>query len=171
MSNFRGGVAPVAGLIFVLAACGGASRDDSATVAGPESAGGGAGASDRETSAGAAGRVVVNGEPRPCTTDDGRDGIEVDTLPKPPAVPRCEAIEQPGELDESCPPEPLMRCGRSDCVGQGDLPGCCRPEGVCGVLDGGTWSAVHSLGCISREPWIEEARWLGSAREAVRCEP
>jgi hypothetical protein len=46
----------------------------------------------------------------------------------------CEELGQRGEIDPSCPTLP-------DTV-IGTLPGCCRPEGMCGVFD-----TAYGFGC------------------------
>jgi hypothetical protein len=95
----------------------------------------------------------------------------VDTFPYPSPSPRCEALDQGGNLDTKCPDEPEVTCVHNECLIDAPLAGCCRPDGTCGVWDDARFSTQKSLGCMSRDPWIENARWLGEEGEAASCSP
>jgi hypothetical protein len=114
-------------------------------------------------------RIVLGGPPPLCTTEQGAEGILVDTFPKPPATPVCEPLGQSGVLDEDCPSERLLKCGHNECLGTVELPGCCREDGECGLWDDGNWVPGKGLGCISRAPWVEHANWLGGNQVRVTC--
>jgi hypothetical protein len=113
--------------------------------------------------------IVVGGPPPSCTTEQGAEGILVDTFPKPPATPVCEPLGQSGVLDEDCPSERLLKCGPNECLGTVEVPGCCREDGECGLWDDGNWVMGKGLGCISRAPWVEHANWLSGNQVRVTC--
>jgi len=73
-----------------------------------------------------------------CCTEEGRCGLVLPNL-----GPQCVELNQPGTVDSECPPLE----GPSF-----NLPGCCRPEGHCGVLE-----SVLPLGCIAREAITPDA--------------
>jgi hypothetical protein len=112
---------------------------------------------------------ITTSEPPTCKTDDDREGIVVDTFPYPSPVPQCEALNQSGTLDTACPEEPRVKCVHNECLFDEPLAGCCRADGSCGVWDTGRFGTKKSLGCISREAWIENSQWLGGERQAVSC--
>jgi hypothetical protein len=112
----------------------------------------------------------ITEDPIPCQTDNGVDGIVVDTFPMPPIDPTCQPFDQPGRLDDACPSGPVVTCSREDCVGHGMLAGCCRPDGTCGLWDNGAFAPGESLGCIDRTEWVENAGWL-KGEGAVSCTP
>lgn len=49
---------------------------------------------------------------------------------------QCEGLDQPGELTDACPTE-MSPLGEM-------LPGCCRPDGSCGVM------ITIGFGCVER---------------------
>jgi hypothetical protein len=71
----------------------------------------------------------------------------------------CQALNQPGELDESCPPSESFEIPGSPLPVQ--FEGCCRSDvGQCGYLaDGigfGTLELVHlGLGCVDAAPFLD----------------
>lgn len=168
-------------------ACGGSStrnrapnrESEPAGAAGQASAAdnaGGTGQGGANVESGAAGTLatggtitVITSEPAACKTADGRDGIIVDTFPYPSPVPRCEALNQSGTLDTACPEEPKVSCFFRECLIDEPLAGCCRADGSCGIWDTGRFGTQKSLGCISRDAWIENSAWLGGERQAVSC--
>ncbi len=73
-----------------------------------------------------------------CCTESGRCGLVLPNIGQ-----QCVELNQPGTLDSECP----------DFEGPGfRFPGCCRPEGHCGVLE-----SVLPLGCIAREALAPDA--------------
>ncbi|MDH5674386.1 MAG: PKD domain-containing protein [Myxococcales bacterium] len=112
---------------------------------GPASVDAGDSADDDGGAAAAGGDVVCNGEtcapvvgatgelPACCDMDSG-GGCGAQVSMTDPSD--CEAINQPGDLDPSCPPAMSV-------IGT-EVPGCCKPDGKCGVMSG-TLS-----GCIER---------------------
>lgn len=149
---------------------GDAGTESMGARSGSDSGGGAAG--EAAGIGGSGGRVIViGGAPPDCTTDSGEPGLLVDTFPLPPAKPRCEALNQPGKLDSNCPAEPFLTCGPAECLGRAPLAGCCRPDGTCGLWDAERWAKGKGLGCISREPWVENGDAIGEARVPVSCIP
>jgi hypothetical protein len=144
------------GLVLVtLVACGGNSRRDPAATGG----------------SGGSGERVFNGEPESCTTGAGDLGMFVDVFPYPPGPPECIALAQPGDEDPSCPSDSLYVCDPVDCHRAASMPGCCRPNGECGLLEEGYFSFERELGCISRDAWLENEDFLGRDLEPVTCTP
>jgi hypothetical protein len=115
--------------------------------------------------------MVIEAGPTPCTTGDGRSGIMVDVFPFPGPVATCQALNQPGTPDASCPTDTLFRCGFDDCVGVEEMAGCCLPNGECGLLESGYFGADHALGCLDRQPWIDGARYLSRPALPASCAP
>jgi len=169
----------------MLTSCGGTSKHAGAGAGngGMADASGGAGASGPggtsgasagaggSATAGSAGSRVISDRPQSCTTSEGDPGIMVDVQPLPEG-PRseCNALAQPGEPDANCPSEDLVRCSPMDCYPAENMVGCCRPDGMCGVLETGYFGEDLALGCISRDPWIENADALGREIVPVRCD-
>jgi hypothetical protein len=58
-----------------------------------------------------------------------------------PLQGECVELEQPGEEDESCPSVLF-----ADVVEMRELPGCCMPEGLCGVV--ANFSLLADFGCV-----------------------
>jgi hypothetical protein len=90
-----------------------------------------------------------------CCTADGGCGLDSTVLEAfgPTFEERCQARDQPGELDENCP-------NSTSAMVEGGLniefPGCCRADGRCGyMLD--TLFGVYpiGLGCVDSEPFLE----------------
>jgi hypothetical protein len=132
----------------------------------------GGGAAGAVSGAGGQGGITeVTSEPPPCTTEDGANGVLIDPFPYPSPEVSCQALGQPGKLDSKCPSDPFVSCSLDDCVLDSPLPGCCRPDGSCGLLDEARFTAEKSLGCISRDEWIANASWLGGGQVAVACTP
>lgn len=73
-------------------------------------------------------REVAGGTP--CCTAEGQCGATFD-LPDGTSLP-CLALDQPGALDQACPSGVLPLVG--------EAPGCCRPDGTCGLM-------APELGC------------------------
>ena len=73
-----------------------------------------------------------------CCTEAGKCGLVL-----PNVGPECVELNQPGTVDSECPS--LEAPGFS-------FPGCCRPDGNCGVLE-----SVLPLGCIPRETFAPDA--------------
>jgi hypothetical protein len=122
-------------------------------------------------SAGSGGSGVISGEPESCMTSAGDIGMIVDIFPYPAGPPECIALDHPGEQDAGCPSDSLYVCDPIDCHAAADMPGCCRPDGMCGLLEEGYFSLGRKLGCVSREPWIENEDFLGRNLEPVTCTP
>lgn len=112
---------------------------------------------------------VITGEPDRCTTADGAPGISVDVFPHPNVQVVCEPLHQPGAEDPACPSDGFFRCGLEDCSQVETMAGCCRPDGFCGLLETGYWGKDLALGCIAKDSWIENMRWLGHTVTAMRC--
>ena len=74
----------------------------------------------------------------------------------------CIALDQPGVLDPSCPPEILMLLITVT------LPGCCRPDGQCGGMEPEGSGLDLNLGCVRRDTKIipGEVR-----RDLIPCTP
>jgi hypothetical protein len=166
--------------LVVLVACGGSTKradPPDGSSAGDASGGKAQGGSSSSTggsggdSAGSGGSNVISGEPESCTTSSGERGMIVDIFPFPAGSPPCVALDQPGELDPDCPSDSLYVCDPIDCYEAADLRGCCRPDGMCGLLEEGYFSFDRKLGCVSREPWIEQEDKLGRDLEPVACKP
>jgi hypothetical protein len=174
--------------LATLVACGGTSRrnqtpggsGDGGTGAGVNSggqaeAGRGEGGSTVSGSggnaAGSGGNRIINGEPDSCTTSAGELGMVIDIFPYPLGVPECLALDHPGDEDPNCPGDSLYVCDPIDCYSAVDMPGCCRPDGMCGLLEKGYFSFERKLGCVSRDPWIENEEFLGRKLEPVSCTP
>jgi hypothetical protein len=123
---------------------------------------------------GTGGNAGVRGlDPAPpsCTTADGSPGISVDVFPPAGARLQCEALNQPGALDPDCPSDVFVECSIEDCYEAETLPGCCRPDGFCGLLDTGHWGRDVPLGCISKDEWIEHGEEvLNRSVVPVRCD-
>jgi len=122
--------------------------------------------------AGSGGIRVITGAPMACTTPNGSPGVVVDVFPLPEGPrPQCEALNQPGIPDSDCPSDVLLVCSIEDCYEARTLPGCCRPDGSCGLLESGYWGRDIALGCISRDPWIEHGEEvLRRPVVPVRCD-
>jgi hypothetical protein len=163
--------------------CGGSSSHTHPPgAAGQATAGSSAGGSEQQRvsqagarSSGASGVggsvTLITSEPKGCRTEDGREGLVVDTFPYPSPRPECEPLDQPGTLDTACPEEPRVICVNNECLFDSPLAGCCRAEGVCGLWDSGRFGTSKSLGCISRQPWVDNADYLGETRQSVPCTP
>ena len=123
-------------------------------------------------SGGAGGIRGLSPTPPSCVTSDGTPGIVVDVFPLPAGTrTECEALNQPGDLDLDCPSDVLLECSIEDCYEARTLPGCCRPDGFCGLLESGYWGRDIALGCISRAPWIEHGEEvLRRPVVPVRCD-
>jgi hypothetical protein len=79
--------------------------------------------------------VYVN----PCCTDEDGDGCGIDTtylaMTGAALGKGCEPKHQPGELDAACPsPDPAMIGSMGSMATLDAFPGCCRPNGACGVV-------------------------------------
>lgn len=165
--------------------CGGdvSSSDDGQGGATDFGSGGGAepamegGASGSGTGGATTGGAAAGGSPYElCTTEDGREGVMVDTFRDyNPGEYQCEAFNQPGTMDNACPEEPYVECGSEAClIGfAGYLQGCCRPDGWCGLWDSGFYVPDRTLGCISRVPWTKADRDVFGADRPVpvACTP
>jgi hypothetical protein len=168
-----------------MIACDGKSRDDDGQSGGADSGGtsgasagtggaasGGAGASSAG-SAGSAGFNVITGEPAPCVTPEGDEGMMIDTFPLPVEEYECHALNQPGNLDPDCPSDVILRCSIEDCWVAATLSGCCRPDGFCGLLETGVYTPnepKRSLGCIDKSQWYENQDVLRHEVVPVRCD-
>ncbi len=66
----------------------------------------------------------------------------------------CQARDQPGVLDESCPDVSTEVPGSSGLVIS--FKGCCRPVGQCGyMLDKIAGAIEIGLGCVESEPFLD----------------
>jgi hypothetical protein len=150
-------------VVFTLAtvvACGGTSTRNQTTTG-----------DSGESVAGSGGSGVITGEPESCTTSAGELGMVVDIFPSPPLSPECLALNQLGDEDPSCPSDSLYVCDPIDCYAAVDMPGCCRPDGMCGLLEEGYFSFERKLGCVSRDPWLRNEEFLGRTLAPVSCTP
>ena len=111
----------------------------------------------------------ITDQPEPCTTSEGSPGLIIDIFPYPNVQPKCEPLNQPGAEDQACPSDWLIGCGSIDCSQLEMMPGCCRPDGFCGLLEQGYWGQDVALGCIDRNPWIDNMKWLDRPLAPVRC--
>jgi hypothetical protein len=76
-----------------------------------------------------------------CCTFAGRCGVDFSSFGSILGIaPVCQQFNQPGTIDYSCPSTGTL-------VGAGapDFPGCCRPDGTCGVALN---NSLVSLGCV-----------------------
>lgn len=144
--------------LAILVACGGTSTRNQPT---PGDSG--------ENVAGASDGGVITGEPASCTTSEGQLGMVVDIFPYPALPPECLALDHPGDEEPSCPSDFLYVCDPIDCYAAVDMPGCCRPDGMCGLLEQGYFSLERKLGCVSRDPWLQNEEFLGRSLAPVTC--
>jgi hypothetical protein len=76
----------------------------------------------------------------------------------------CQARDQPGDLDEACPAADMVAIPVGGQMAMLDaFPGCCRPNGMCGVVVndvslGGGIIPVGSLGlgCVDAAPFFPD---------------
>jgi hypothetical protein len=177
-------VSTVVVTITVIACGGTAHRPDSADAGGVSSLGGdatiqagtggsnvgvGGDADAGSNQGGSGGTRVISDEPTSCTTADGLPGIEIKVLPYPGSQFECMALDQPGSVDPGCPEDALYRCDPIDCYAARKLAGCCRPDHTCGLLEQGFFSPTKPLGCISIQPWIDHADFVGHEVAATTC--
>jgi hypothetical protein len=83
---------------------------------------------------------TVPGSPG-CCTNSGRCGLDLSGVAGSVGIgPGCQQLNQPGYIDHSCP-------SLAQIIGQTgpDFPGCCRPDGTCGVA---VSAPGLSLGCV-----------------------
>jgi hypothetical protein len=86
-----------------------------------------------------------------CCADEATSqcGLDTSLLATFGATPTraCEPVNQPGELDESCPASPAIQAGGFQLM---PFPGCCREEtGTCGYRVDKLLGAINlGLGCI-----------------------
>jgi hypothetical protein len=73
-----------------------------------------------------------------CCTEGEKCGLVVSII-----GPECVELNQPGKLDSQCPTLDFPTFS---------LPGCCRPDGRCGVLE-----RFLPLGCIARDAIFPDA--------------
>lgn len=156
-------------VVLCLAGCGGAEGPPDGTGgAGAQGAGGnfhesgGAPSSGGHSGSGATdaqGGASTGGAPNACDSCSAPQGSEYESCCKAdrtcgwtlgPTHPflfklkdSCHAFGQPGELDPSCAPLDLTVGMAGTLISK--LPGCCSPDGRCGVI-------VHDeSGCVARE--------------------
>ena len=127
------------------------------------------GTSVEGSAGGDGGPLVISGEPQECSTADGLPGILIVILPYPGAALQCEPINQAGPLDPGCPTDSIYRCDPIDCYAAKSVAGCCRPDGLCGLLDDGFFWTTHPLGCFSRQPYVDHSAFFDSPHTAVAC--
>jgi len=100
----------------------------------------------------------------PCCTADNTCGVDTTYLTMTGAMFKqsCEPKNQPGELNEACPkPAASMINVMGTMVSLDALPGCCRPNGTCGVsvnvvtAAGGLLPVADlGLGCVDPESFF-----------------
>lgn len=86
------------------------------------------------------GDIVVS----PCCAggDVGACGLDLSDVDAfMPVTDQCVALDQPGNEDESCPTVYF-----DDPVAPQELPGCCMPEGLCGVI--ADLPLLADFGCV-----------------------
>jgi hypothetical protein len=68
----------------------------------------------------------------------------------------CQPLDQPGELDETCPDSPFVQV--PDTAVGFQVSGCCRAEtGLCGyMIDSVAGLLQVGLGCVDSTPFLEE---------------
>lgn len=102
----------------------------------------------------------------PCCTGESDDVCGIDTsyltMTGAALAEGCVAKHQPGELNAACPsPEPAMVGTMGSMTALDPFPGCCRPNGTCGVAvdtvtaAGGLVPVAElGLGCIDAAPFF-----------------
>lgn len=98
----------------------------------------------------------------PCCTKDQACGLDSSPLEKFNFMftEVCQATNQPGDQDDSCPPSPpLMIPSGSTTIMAPGFPGCCRAEThQCGYLMNKLANLVElnpALGCVDSTPFLE----------------
>lgn len=87
-------------------------------------------------------RLVGDIEVEPCCVND-ECGLDLGAVSAfMPVQSGCAALEQPGSADATCP-----SFHYDDIVAPRELPGCCRPDGVCGVV-ADLSDTVADFGCV-----------------------
>lgn len=87
-------------------------------------------------------RLVGDIEVEPCCVND-ECGLDLGAVSEfMPVQSGCAALEQPGSVDATCP-----SFHYDDLVAPRELPGCCRPDGVCGVV-ADLSDTVADFGCV-----------------------
>ena len=164
-----------AGLILaafaVASACGGDDGDDegsdgsAGTSGGGSSAGGtGGAAASIECGANTCEPLILpfpGAEPvAACCAEDDACGVDASVLEAFGTVfeEQCQARDQPGELDTSCPDSEAVEVQEAG-VTLPPFKGCCREEtGKCGyMLDELLGSVQLGLGCVDSEPFNDGA--------------
>jgi hypothetical protein len=110
----------------------------------------------------------------PCCGGENHDQCGVDTTFLSPAGAgsSCEPRNQPGSLDTACPSSSAAAMpGMSTGLTFDPLPGCCRPDGSCGIMlnavtaGGGLIPLAQlGLGCVDAAPFFP-------GEEPVTCGP
>lgn len=87
-------------------------------------------------------RLVGDIEVEPCCVND-ECGLDLGAVSAfMPVQSGCAALEQPGSVDATCP-----SVHYDDGVAPRELAGCCRPDGVCGVV-ADLSDTVADFGCV-----------------------
>ncbi|HYQ16780.1 MAG TPA: hypothetical protein VEQ58_13505 [Polyangiaceae bacterium] len=116
---------------------------------------------------------AVNVYVDPCCTSSDGCGLQTGFLDLVGAHfdEACQPLAQPGELDATCPDATgLMVPSGTTSFALDPLPGCCREDGMCGVVvdratigGGGISIATLGLGCVDGKPFFNgEARQCGA---------
>ena len=118
---------------------------------------------------GQVGLGMVNYYLEPCCTEaDNACGLNTAFLESAGAVfeDTCQPKNQPGEVDENCPSPPAVVIPTSTMgnITLDQFPGCCRPNGMCGVVvdtvsaGGGLLPLGNlELGCVDAAPFFPDA--------------
>jgi hypothetical protein len=155
----------------IAVSCGGSSTDKPSTPA--------AGASSGGSSAGAAAKpdpiacgadtckpLSLPFDPKyvaPCCTAQGACGLDSTPLAKFGFVfdEVCQATNQPGDLDATCPPSPQLMIPLADAgtLTASGFPGCCRAgTHTCGYLMNkiaSFYTLEPPLGCVDSAPFLD----------------
>jgi hypothetical protein len=109
------------------------------------------------------GDIVVS----PCCPDgsDGACGLDLSDVDGfMPVTDQCVALDQPGNEDESCPTVYF-----DDPVAPQELPGCCMPKGVCGVV--ADLPLLADFGCVDPRDLLSGTRGGNDSDDGIADDP
>jgi len=158
----------VAGLLLggfgSASACGGSSNEDEDNGGSSGSAGKGSGGMDASTPGPVeCGTqmcepfiIPIPGAPpvEACCAANGDCGLDSSVLEAfgPTFEERCQPLNQPGEIDPSCPNSTSTMLDGGFTI---ELPGCCRANGRCGYMLDTVITFEVGLGCVDSSPFLE----------------
>lgn len=112
-----------------------------------------------------------------CCFDEGQEECGADLTDLPVPLVGCAQHAAPGEASEYCGTQlDLLDIDRNLVAGKLDLdltgvdlvlPGCCRPEGTCGVVMDELYGAVLGLGCQPLD--VLAAEFEGASVPSIPC--